>query len=181
MHLTTFPSAITSALAEYRTILRRRFNVTTQKGLKTTAGWNKNRHSLTNIYLIWKSANLNKTNTEVAYGLRSLEVCYLNNSPPKSETYRKGLCCMKQIGKLDLQKCALDFIVNTVCGYIRGFAFKQNSSKYQHSSNPSNNNWVLKYIIKTTRSSLTLLKVPGEQENVITVKSRYQIVTTTKA
>ena len=117
----------------------------------------------------------------MAYGLRSLEVCYLNNSPPKSETYRKGLCCMKQIGKLDLQKCALDFIVNTVCGYIRGFAFKQNSSKYQHSSNPSNNNWVLKYIIKTTRSSLTLLKVLGEQENVVTVKSRYQIVTTTKA
>ena len=87
-----------------------------------------------------KVRNSNKTNTEVAYGLRSLEVCNLNNSPLKSETYRKGLYRMKQIGKLDLQKCALVFIVNTVCGNIRGCAFKQKSSKYQHSSNPSNHN-----------------------------------------
>ena len=86
-----------------------------------------------------KVRNSNETNTGVAYGLRSLEVCNLNNSPLKSETYRKGLYRMKQIGKLDLQKCALDFIVNTVCGYIRGFAFKQNSSKYQHSSYYNNN------------------------------------------
>ena len=106
-----------------------------------------------------KVRNSNETNTGVAYGLRSLEVCNLNNSPLKSETYRKGLYRMKQIGKLDLQKCALDVIVNTACGYVRGFAFKRNSYKYQRSSNPSNNNQVLKYIIKTTRSSLTLLKV----------------------
>ena len=37
------------------------------------------------------------------------------------------------------------------------------------------------YIIKTTRLSLTLLKVLGQQENVVTVKSHYQIMTTTKA
>ena len=43
-----------------------------------------------------KFRNSNKTNTEVVYGLRSLEVCFLYNSSLKSETYRQG---MKQIGK----------------------------------------------------------------------------------
>ena len=87
-----------------------------------------------------KVRNSNKTNTEVAYGLRSLEVCYFNNSPLKSETYRKGLHCMKQIGKFRFAtKCSLDFIVYTTYGYTRGFAFKPNSSKYQQSRYHSSN------------------------------------------